>query len=34
VNANLATGYAEIVEDTPPEQETGGRGGLFGRRRK
>lgn len=34
VNANLATGYAELVPDTPPEPEETARGGLFGRRRK
>jgi hypothetical protein len=34
VNANLATGYAEAVQDTPPEPESPGKGGLFGRRRK
>ena len=34
VNANLATGYAEAVAETPPEPEETTRGGLFGRRRK
>jgi len=34
VNANLATGYAELVPETPPEPEQPARGGLFGRRRK
>lgn len=34
VNANLATGYAEMVPDAPPEPEEPARGGLFGRRRK
>ena len=35
VNASLATGYAELVPDQPPEPaDTGKSGGLFGRRKK
>jgi len=35
VNASLATGYAELVPDQPPEPADSGKsGGLFGRRKK
>ena len=35
VNASLATGYAELVPEQPPEPaDTGKSGGLFGRRKK
>lgn len=33
VNANLATGFAEIVSDAPPEPTEPQKGGLFGRLR-
>ena len=33
VNANLATGFAEVVSELPPEPTDAQKGGLFGRLR-
>jgi hypothetical protein len=33
VNANLATGFAEVVSEQPPEPTDTQKGGLFGRLR-